>query len=173
MPKSWGHANLGRSLEDLIIYSNKQYQAQGVALVQKVPTPWTVIRRGKQIVSAFPAEKSTVDFIGIEREKISVAFDAKQCKEPTRFPLTYIEPHQMLFLKIWSGYGGESFFIIEMVALQKIFRVPYVVMSKYWDLARSGGRKSIPVDDFQEMQPLKSADGIALDYLELYRGGTK
>lgn len=168
MSKSWGYANRGRSLEELIIYTNEQYKGQGDALIQKVATPWTVIRRGKQIVSAFPAEKSTVDFVGIVREKIPVAFDAKQCKEPTRFPLSYVEPHQMLFLKIWSGYGGEAFFVIEMVALQKIFRVPYTVMSKYWELARIGGRKSIPADDFKEMQSLRSTDGIALDYLRIY-----
>lgn len=173
MSKVFGYANRGRSLEELINYTNEQYKAKGVALVQKVATPWTVIRRGSQIVSAFPAEKSTVDFIGVAREKVPVAFDAKQCKKPTLFPLSYIEPHQMLFLKIWSGYGGEAFFIIEMLALQKIFRVPYVVMSKYWELARIGGRKSIPIDDFKEMQPLRSADGIALDYLRLYQGGLK
>lgn len=167
MIKSLGYANRGRSLEDLINYSNEQYRAKGVALIQKVATPWTVIRRGKQIVSAFPAEKSTVDFIGVVHEKIPIAFDAKQCKEETRFPLSYIEHHQMVFLKQWSGYGGEAFFVIEMIALREIFRVPYGVISKYWEDAQSGGRKSIPIDDFKKMQPLKSANGIVLDYLGL------
>lgn len=90
-------ANRGRSFEQLIEHSNKQYQTKGKALIQKVPTPWKVIRRGKQIVSAHPAEKSTVDFVGVADGK-AIAFDAKSTRELTRFPLSNIEVHQMVFL---------------------------------------------------------------------------
>jgi recombination protein U len=44
--KNADYANRGKSLEDLINYANQQYLVKGVALVQKIPTPWTVIRRG-------------------------------------------------------------------------------------------------------------------------------
>jgi recombination protein U len=168
MYKSWGHANLGRSLEELIIHSNNQYKAKGAALIQKVATPWTVIRRGKQIVSAFPAEKSTVDFIGVVSGVKPVAFDAKQCKQ-SRFPLSYIEGHQMNFLYEWQSQGGEAFFVIEMVELNQIFRLPLDVMCDYFNNATAlGGRKSIPLEDFKDLTPLKSAGGVALDYLGLY-----
>ncbi|BAE83983.1 Holliday junction resolvase RecU [Desulfitobacterium hafniense] len=167
MHKSWGHANRGRSLEELIIHSNEQYKAKGVALIQKVATPWTVIRKGKQIVSAFPTEKSTVDFVGIASDK-SIAFDAKECKQ-SRFPISNIEDHQMDFLKQWTRQGGQAFFIIEMTALGQIYHVSYAWVNYYWELAESGGRKSIPLEDFKTMTPLKSAGGIALDYLRLYQ----
>lgn len=166
MYKSWGHANRGRSLEELIIHSSEQYKAKGVALIQKVATPWTVIRKGKQIVSAFPAEKSTVDFIGMACNQ-SIAFDAKECKQP-RFPLAYIKPHQMDFLAGWTRQGGQAFFIIEMTVLGKIYHVSYSHVNHYWEKAKGGGRKSIPLEDF--VDPLKSAGGIALDYLRLYQG---
>ena len=77
------YANRGKSLESLINYANQQYLSKRVALVRHIPTDWTVIRRGKQIISAFPAQKSTVDYIGITSfngEIVPLAFDAKQCK---------------------------------------------------------------------------------------------
>jgi len=160
------HANRGKSLEDLIIYANEQYKAKGVALIQKVATPWTVIRKGKQIVSAFPAEKSTVDFIGVVKN-IPIAFDAKQCKEYTRFPLINVEQHQLDFLKNWRKQGGTSFLIIEMTALRKIYKVELDEIMRYWLNSLAGGRKSIPVKDFDKFKVVGQASGIVLDYLEV------
>ncbi len=166
------HANRGKSLEELIEYANEQYKAKEVALVQKVATPWTVIRKGKQIVSAFPAEKSTVDFIGVmgdHRNSVPVAFDAKQCHEKTRFPLANIEQHQLDFLENWIYRGGTSFLIIEMTALRKIYKVEFDEIMRYWLDSLSGGRKSIPVNDFEKFKVVGESKGIVLDYLELYR----
>lgn len=59
------YANKGKTLELQVNFANEQYLARRVALVQKIPTPWTVIRRGAQIISEFPAQKSTVDYIGV------------------------------------------------------------------------------------------------------------
>jgi len=161
------YANRGKSLETLIEHANKQYKAKGVALIQKVATPWTVIRRGKQIVSAFPAEKSTVDFIGIAQD-YAVAFDAKQCKEKTRFPLSNIEQHQMDFLREWARQDGKSFFIIEMSELGKIYKAEFGHISHYWYKALKGGRKSIPIKDFDKFKVVGQAGGIVLDYLGIY-----
>lgn len=118
------YANRGKSLEYLINYANQQYLAKRVALVQYIPTDWTVIRRGMQIISAFPTHKSTVDYIGVtnfNREIVPLAFDAKQCKLKTNFPLSNIEQHQLDYLVEWRSLGGTSFFLIEMLALRKIF----------------------------------------------------
>ncbi|MBC2722663.1 MAG: Holliday junction resolvase RecU [Desulfosporosinus sp.] len=79
---SANYANRGKSLEYLINFANQQYLAKRVALVQYIPTDWTVIRWGTQIISAFPAHKSTVDYIGVRNfkgETVPLAFDAKQC----------------------------------------------------------------------------------------------
>lgn len=56
--KNADYANRGKPLEDLINYANQQYLAKGVALVHKIPTPLTGMRRGMRIVSAFSAQKS-------------------------------------------------------------------------------------------------------------------
>ncbi|MDP4158404.1 MAG: Holliday junction resolvase RecU [Bacillota bacterium] len=159
-------ANRGKSLEDLIIYANKQYQSKGLALIQKISTPWTVIRRGKQIVSAFPAEKSTVDFIGVAGEK-AIAFDAKQCHRKTLFPLENIEQHQIDFLGRWQEQGGTAFFIIEMTALGKIYRLELADVHMYWLKSLNDGRKSIPVKDFEKFREVRESGGIVLDYLDL------
>ncbi|MCO1599846.1 Holliday junction resolvase RecU [Desulfosporosinus nitroreducens] len=160
------HANLGKSLETLIEHANKQYRAKGLALVQKVATPWQVIRKGKQIVSAFPEEKSTVDFIGVAGDK-AIAFDAKQCHDKTRFPLSNIEPHQMDFLGSWQEQGGTAFFIIEMTVLKKIYRLELADVHMYWLKSLNDGRKSIPVKDFERFLEVKQSGGIVLDYLNL------
>lgn len=161
------HANLGRELEELINYANEQYKNKGVAIVQKIATPWKVIRRGSQIVSAFPEQKSTVDYIGLSRGR-PVAFDAKQCLKDTLFPLSYIEQHQLDFLTLWEIHTGEAFWIIEMVKLGKIFKVEHAMMRYYFGVAMAGGRKSIPVADLEKFPEVTQAGGIVLDYLKLY-----
>lgn len=169
--KNADYANRGKSLEDLINYANQQYLAKGVALVQKIPTPWTVIRRGIQIVSAFPAQKSTVDYIGVTNfthAPVPVAFDVKQCKYKTNFPLSNLEQHQLDFLTAWKDQGGTVFLLIEMTALGKIYKVEINVMEWYWQESLSGGPKSIPVKDFDKFQVLGQAGGIVLDYLGVY-----
>ena len=145
------YANHGKSLEDLINYANQQYLAKRVALVQHIPTDWTVIRRGTQIISAFLTQKSTVDYIGITSlngETVPIAFDAKQCMRKTSFPLSNIKQHQLDYLAEWRTLGGTSFFIVEMLALRKIFRVEHNEIMSYWMDAEAGRRKSIPLEDF-------------------------
>ncbi|WP_338114403.1 Holliday junction resolvase RecU [Tissierella carlieri] len=62
--------------------------------------PMKPIRRGKQMVSADHKEKSMLNFIGLYKG-IPIAFDAKEAKEETRFPLSNIQPHQMEFIENW------------------------------------------------------------------------
>ncbi len=166
MPNT-NYANRGKSLETIIEYANEQYKAKGVALVQKVATPWTVIRRGKQIVSAFPAEKSTVDFIGVVSGGNPVAFDAKQCKSTTSFPLSNVEQHQLNFLRLWEFNGGTSFLLIEMAELRKIYRVEFHQLMIYWNQAANGGKKSIPIKNLKAFKEVGELGGIVLDYLGL------
>ena len=168
------YANRGKSLETLIEHANEQYKAKGAALIQKVATPWTVQRAGGRIVSAFPAHKSTVDFIGVMKHlefTVPIAFDAKQCKNKTSFPLSNIEEHQIDFLCEWSDQGGESFFVIEMTAMKKIYRVDLIQIMSYWLNADNGGPKSIPVKDFEKFQVIVQGVGIVLDYLGIYGEG--
>lgn len=168
---SANYANRGKSLEYLINFANQQYFAKRLALVQYIPTDRTVIRRGAQIISAFPAHKSTVDFIGVRnfnRKTAPPAFDAKQCMQKTSFPLSNIEQHQLDYLADWKFHEGTSFFIIETLTLKRIFRVELNKIMSYWLVAEAGGRRSIPLKDFDKFQVVGQAGRIVFDYLGVY-----
>ena len=85
--------------------------------------------------------------------------------QKTSFPLSNIEQHQLDYLVEWKFHGGTSFFIIEMLALKIIFRVELHEIMSYWLAAEAGGRKGIPLKDFDKFQVLGQAGGIVLDYL--------
>ena len=164
------HANRGSGFEELIDYANEQYAQKGWAQVQKVATPWQIIRKGKQIVTAFPSKKSTVDYIGVANGK-AIAFDAKSTRERTRFPLSNIAEHQINFLKDWQDQGGKAFFLIEFVKHGEVFFAEFTEIKPYWDRARNGGRKSIAYRDFEVHFPLVTQGrGVALDYLRILAG---
>lgn len=56
------YANRGRAAELVVEMTLRSYAEQGIALIQKIPTPWVVTRRGGAVTGAFPAKKSTVDY---------------------------------------------------------------------------------------------------------------
>ena len=79
---TWNSRGLrGSTLEDLINRTNEKYQENGLALIQKIPTPITPIRIDKDerhITLAYFDQKSTVDYIGAV-QGLPVCFDAKEC----------------------------------------------------------------------------------------------
>lgn len=156
------HANRGRGLESLLNYANEQYRAKGIATIQKIATPWVVIRQGNRITSAFPEGASTVDYMGdIDGE--SICFEAKQTQSEISFPLRNIEPHQMEFMRNWNGY---KFFIIEWVHYNEIYRVAWETVALLWHEAENGkGKKTIPYKFMKHETLLKPGRGIMLDYL--------
>lgn len=158
----------GQSLELLIEQSNEVYRKKGLALIDKVPTPWTIYycKKTGKVSNAFPRKKSTVDFVGISHGR-SIAFDAKSTKVLTRFDLELIEPHQMEYLILHQEQGGISFFIVEFSKHREIFFLKINQAKKWWDEAKKGGRKSIPYEWFLLNCPLiKSGHGASLDYLK-------
>ncbi|MGB4589021.1 MAG: Holliday junction resolvase RecU [Clostridiaceae bacterium] len=72
-----------------------------------------------------------------------------------------IEQHQLDYLTEWSSLGGTSFFIVEMLALRKIFRVELNEIMSYWLAAEAGGRKNIPLMDFDKFQVVGQAGGMS------------
>ncbi|CAM4018597.1 Holliday junction resolvase RecU [Geobacillus stearothermophilus] len=159
-------ANRGMAFEHLIEYTNRCYRIKGIAHIEKVPTPWKVIRRGNRIISAFPEKKGMVDFIGIAHGRM-IAFDAKSTRERTRFPLDNIEDHQMAFLKSWRDQGAITFFLVEFVNQHEVYLLRFSDAEKWWGQSKQGGRKSIPYEWFAEHCDLvKSSRGITIDYLK-------
>ena len=158
------HANRGMGLETLIEYANQQYAAKGIALIQKVPTPWKVIRRGNAIVSAFPEKKSTVDLTGAYRGK-PIAFDVKETRNKTSFPLANIEQHQIEFMRGWENNGGRAFFLIEFKEHGERFVVMFDDLIAYKEATK---RESIKYEDLGRVvgHRVMSDAGYALHYLK-------
>ena len=79
---TWNSRGLrGSTLEEFINRTNETYLTNGLALIQKVPTPITPINIDKatrHITLAYFEQKSTVDYIGAV-QGIPVCFDAKEC----------------------------------------------------------------------------------------------
>ena len=98
---TWNSRGLrGSTLEEFINRTNETYLANGLALIQKVPTPITPINIDKEtrhITLAYFDQKSTVDYIGAV-QGIPVCFDAKECATDT-FPLQNIHEHQVTFME--------------------------------------------------------------------------
>lgn len=160
------YANRGKDFEDLINLVNQQYLTRGLAVIQKVATPWTVSRGKKEIMYAFPEEESTVDYIGTLKGGRPVAFDAKSCKIKTSFPFSNVKAHQVQFLRNWQDMNGSAFFLIEMTSLRKTYRIPLDNFLQFWNEANRGGRKSIVIADLQLFHEVRSRNGLYLDYLE-------
>lgn len=160
----------GDIFEEIINISNKVYSRKEIALVQKIATPMKPIRRGKQIVSAYYEEKSTLDYIGIY-DSIPIAFDAKETKETTRFPLSNVQDHQVEFMKKWYKHGGLAFLLIYFTRLDAAYRLDWTTLNWYWKRYQENRGKrgfgSIPINEFEcNCKQLESRNGIMLDYLE-------
>lgn len=160
----------GDVFEEMINISNISYEHKGVALVQKIATPMKPIRNGERIVSAYYEEKSTLDFIGIHKG-VPIAFDAKETREETRFPLSNIQPHQVKFMKKWVKHGGKAFLLIHFYNLDKVFRLEYKCIDEFWtEYEKNRGKRgfgSIPLKYFQEnCKEITSSDGVILNYLK-------
>ena len=123
--------------------ANLKYRKSKKALIQKVPTPILYTRKG------LIAQQSTVDYTGIIAPKgQGIAFDAKETKNKTSFPLKNIHQHQLNFLNLFEELGGIAFFLIHFKSVyeNEAFKTPLKLVNKYWD---GEERKSIPFDDFK------------------------
>lgn len=143
-------------LEKETIIACEYYRKIKKALIHKVPTPIHPVKvdyKSGKITLAFFEKKSTVDFIGNYKGK-HIAFDTKETKVKTRFDLSLVEDHQYQYLKQNYEQGGISFLIVSFITLGDIFLLPFELLSNYWINAEIGGRKSIPIDEFEmEIEP--------------------
>ena len=165
----------GMVLENMVEYSNKVYKNKGMALIDKVPTPWSVQYNKKtgKVMRAYPQKKGTVDFVGISHGR-SIAFDAKNTNERTRFPLSNVEQHQVDYLLNHQDHGGISFFLFYFEKHQEAYLMQIEQFSVWWDAQYQGGRKSIPYDWFTvNVDRVKTQRGVPLDYLGTFDNSRK
>ena len=156
----------GSLLETLINMTNDKYREQGLALVQKVPTPITPVNINDkgQITLAYFDSKSTVDYIGVV-QGIPVCFDAKECNKTT-FPLQNIHEHQVKFMEDFEAQDGVAFMVIYFSDTDEYYYAPFKEIKKYWDRAVHGGRKSIKREEFFEGYYLDVTGKTTVPYLE-------
>ena len=166
---TWNSRGLrGSTLEDLINRTNEKYMENGLALIQKIPTPITPINIDKQsrhITLAYFDQKSTVDYIGAV-QGIPVCFDAKECATDT-FSLQNIHEHQVEFMGRFEQQKGIAFFLIYYTHKDVFYYLPYEMLRYFWDRAKEGGRKSFRIEELQEGYFFTSNRMLLVPYLEM------
>lgn len=115
-------ANRGKVLEKQIFLACDWYAARALALIQQIPTEWKVERKNKKIVKAFPAKKSTVDFLGIYNGQ-GIAIEAKE-EETDIIDKGRVKPHQQKFLKTYQKCGGLAYVVVSFWKHNRFFRIP-------------------------------------------------
>ena len=162
------HANRGKYLEEWVEQANQVYNHKGLAVITKIPTPWTVQRkknvpytRQYQISGAFP-QKSTVDFGGTASSQ-SIWFDVKATTNKTSFPLNNIHKHQIEYLQKVAEQGGKAFIIIHAQEPKKTWILWVDQLIKFM---AEFARKSIPFNWLDaNCESVEQGHGVILDYL--------
>ena len=165
---TWNSRGLrGSALEEMVNSSNDTYEKNGLAIIQKVPTPITPINidaKSHHITLAYFEKKSTVDYIGAV-QGIPVCFDAKECHEET-FPLHNIHEHQMEFMRRYEEQGGVAFFLLHFTTTDLFYYLRLSEAEKFWKRMEDGGRKSFRMDELEEKWFFKSGNGLFIPYLD-------
>ena len=165
---TWNSRGLrGSTLEEFINRTNERYQEQGLALIQKIPTPITHVKIDKEhrhITLAYFDQRSTVDYIGAV-QGIPVCFDAKECKTDT-FPLQNIHEHQVAFMENFEKQQGISFFLISFTQRDEFYYLRFEKLKEFWDRAQTGGRKSFRYDELEPEFFLPRSKSVLVPYLD-------
>lgn len=156
----------GSYLEELINQSNHIYMEHDLAVVQKLPTSITPVELDKQhgtIKLAYFDAKSTVDYMG-NVQGIPICFDAKETNLKN-LPLYNIHEHQITFMDAFQKQDGLSFLIVLFKKYDQCFLLPFETLATYWNGAKHGGRKSIPLSAFSDRYLVTEHGHIPLHYL--------
>lgn len=162
-----GQGRRGMAFESFISASNRSYERNGVALINKRATPVKVEKsKGSKVLSGYFESKSTVDYDGIYKGK-SIVFEAKSTAKESRFDLSMIAGHQLEYMQKAEEHGAIAFFLIEFRTEGAVFVVPNHVIQSYVRMSQQPkGKKSIPRADFDVYgyQVYKSERAV-IDYL--------
>lgn len=165
---TWNTRGLrGSTLEELINFTNEKYREQGMALVQKIPTPIKPVAIDKEqrhITMAYFEQKSTVDYIGVV-QGVPICFDAKECNTNT-FPLQNIHEHQITFMREFEQQNGISFIIIYYTNRNEAYYLPFAQIEFFYERSRTGGRKSFLFEEIDTAYRISTHKGVPLHYLE-------
>ena len=158
----------GSSLEECVNHTNDVLRQDGLALIQKIPTPITPIdidKATRHITLAYFDTKSTIDYIGAV-QGIPVCFDAKECNVDS-FPMHNIHEHQMTFMEDFEKQDGISFFLIYFSHREIYYYMRFEEALHFWNRGRSGGRKSVRIEELDDEFFFSSSNGYFLPYLDM------
>lgn len=165
---TWNSRGLrGSTLEEFLNRTNEKYLEQGLALIQKVPTPITPVKidqENRHITLAYFDQRSTVDYIGAI-QGIPVCFDAKECHTDT-FPLQNLHAHQVDFMETFEKQEGVSFLIIYFSARNELYYMSFEEIKKFWLRAKEGGRKSVRYEELNADYFMELKNGCFVPYLD-------
>lgn len=165
---TWNSRGLrGSFLEEMVNLTNEKYRSQGLALIQKVPTPIKPINIDKQsrhITLAYFEQKSTVDYIGVV-QGIPVCFDAKECATD-RFPLANVHEHQVQFMSEFEAQDGIAFLLIYFKASDQFMYLPYAELKRFWERMLAGGPKNFNLSELDPSFEISPYGGTFVHYLE-------
>ena len=166
---SWHTRGLrGSALEELINLTNEKYRENGLALIQKVPTPITPIeidQSTRHITLAYFEQKSTVDYIGAI-QGIPVCFDAKECAGRT-FALQNVHAHQVQFMEDFEAQGGVAFLLIGYTKEDCYYYLRFAKLKEFWNRMEQGGRKSFRYEELEPEFFLPKSQGVFIPYLPM------
>ncbi len=165
---TWNSRGLrGSTLEEFLNRTNEKYLEQGLALIQKIPTPITPVKIDKEhrhITLAYFDQRSTVDYIGAV-QGIPVCFDAKECHTDT-FPLQNLHEHQVVFMEQFEKQDGIAFLIIYFSTRNELYYMPFAEILKFWKRAKEGGRKSIRIEELDPKYFMQLKNGCMVPFLD-------
>lgn len=165
---TWNSRGLrGSTLEEFLNRTNEKYLEQGLALIQKIPTPITPVKIDKEhrhITLAYFDQRSTVDYIGAV-QGIPVCFDAKECHADT-FPLQNLHEHQVEFMREFEKQDGIAFLIIYYSTRNELYYMPFEEINKFWNRAKEGGRKSVRYEELNPKYFMTLKNGCMVPYLD-------
>lgn len=140
------HANRGQAFENSLSTTHNQYKAKRIAIIDKV---------------------TTTSHVGAYKGR-PVYFEAISTRERSRFDLSNIDKHQYERMEEAQAHGAICFVLIDFVVFHEVMFVPFSTFQIFQSHASTGGRSSIPKDEFEYygyvVQKTKRAK---LDYLLL------
>ena len=154
----------GSAFEETINMTNERYRKEGLALIQKIPTPIKPIEidSERHVISlAYFEQKSTVDYIGL-MGGIPICFDAKECGKKS-LPFSNIHPHQVSFMSDFDAQGGIAFLLVHFTDYGETYILPIEILKEYY--GQKDGRSSIPYSAFDKELQVPDDGGPYLNYL--------
>lgn len=162
----WNSRGLrGSAFEELINLTNERYRKEGLALVQKIPTPIKPVeidQEKRTITLAYFEQKSTVDYIGVMNH-IPICFDAKECGKKS-LPFSNIHPHQVAFMKDFENLGGVAFLLVHFTEYQETYLLPVKTLVAWYEGQQK--RSSIPYEAFDKELLVEDSNTPYIHYLK-------